>query len=139
LLAAAMLTGVGLAQLIGHSVGRDRPPVDLMLFGADHTFSFPSGHVLGASDFLLVTTFLVFSRRKSKTAIVAFAVAIIGVFLAAVSRLYLGYHWGSDAVASVALSLVVVGAVIAVDTWRTARVRGEAVTGELFKADSPVD
>lgn len=139
LLAAAMLTGVGLAQLIGHSVGRDRPPVDLMLFGADHTFSFPSGHVLGASDFLLVTTFLVFSRRKSKTAIVAFAVAIIGVFLAAVSRLYLGYHWVSDAVASVALSLVVVGAVIAVDTWRTARVRGEAVTGELSKADSPVD
>ena len=139
LLAAAMLTGVGLAQLIGHSVGRDRPPVDLMLFGADHTFSFPSGHVLGASDFLLVTTFLVFSRRKSKSAIVAFAVAIIGVFLAAVSRLYLGYHWVSDAVASVALSLVVVGAVIAVDTWRTARVRGESVTGELSKADSPVD
>jgi undecaprenyl-diphosphatase len=139
LLAAAMLTGVGLAQLIGHSVGRDRPPVDLMLFGADHTFSFPSGHVLGASDFLLVTTFLVFSRRKSKSAAVAFVFAIVGVFLAAVSRLYLGYHWVSDAVASVALSLVVVGAVIAVDTWRTARVRGEAVTGELSKADSPAD
>ncbi|KRE68344.1 phosphoesterase [Arthrobacter sp. Soil736] len=139
LLAAAMVTGVGLAQLIGHSVGRDRPPVDLMLFGADHTFSFPSGHVLGASDFLLVTTFLVFSRRKSRSVVVAFAVAIIGVFLAAVSRLYLGYHWVSDAVASVALSLVVVGAVIAVDTWRTARVRGEAITGELSKADSPSD
>jgi undecaprenyl-diphosphatase len=139
LLAAAMLTGVGLAQLIGHSVGRDRPPVDLMLFGADHTFSFPSGHVLGASDFLLVTTFLVFSRRKSRLVVVSFAVAIIGVFLAAVSRLYLGYHWVSDAVASVALSLVVVGAVIAVDTWRTARVRGEAITGELSNADSPSD
>lgn len=139
-LAAAMLTGVGLAQLIGRSVERDRPPVDLMLFGADHTFSFPSGHVLGASDFLLVTTFLVFSRRRnSRSAVVAFAFAIVGVFLAAVSRLYLGYHWVSDAVASVALSLVVVGAVIAVDTWRTARVRGEAVTGELSKADSPSD
>ncbi|WP_104141112.1 phosphatase PAP2 family protein [Arthrobacter sp. ZGTC131] len=139
-LAAAMLTGVGLAQLIGRSVERDRPPVDLMLFGADHTFSFPSGHVLGASDFLLVTTFLVFSRRQnSRAAVVAFAFAIIGVFLAAVSRLYLGYHWVSDAVASVALSLVVVGVVIAVDTWRTARVTGEAVTGELSKADSPSD
>lgn len=137
-LAAAMLTGVGLAQIIGRSVGRDRPPVDLMLFGADHTFSFPSGHVLGASDFLLVTTFLVFSRRQnSRSAAVAFAFAIIGVFLAAVSRLYLGYHWVSDAVASVALSLVVVGVVIAVDTWRTARVKGEAITGELSKADSP--
>ncbi len=44
LLAAAMLTGVGgLAQLVGRSVGRPRPPVDLMLFGADHTHSFPSG------------------------------------------------------------------------------------------------
>ncbi|MFP3462297.1 phosphatase PAP2 family protein [Arthrobacter globiformis] len=138
LLAAAMLTGVGLAQLIGRSVDRQRPPVDQMLFGADHTFSFPSGHVLGASDFLLITAFLVFSRlRKPKTTVVGFVFAIIGVILASVSRLYLGYHWVSDAVASVALSLVVLGAVIAVDTWRTARVPGERVTGELSKADSP--
>ncbi|MFE4545505.1 phosphatase PAP2 family protein [Arthrobacter sp. NPDC056727] len=137
LLAAAMLTGVGLAQLIGRSVERERPPVDQMLFGADQTFSFPSGHVLGASDFLLITAFLVFSRRrKPKTTVVGFVFAIVGVILASVSRLYLGYHWLSDAVASVALSLVVLGAVIAVDTWRTARIPGEEVTGELSKADS---
>jgi undecaprenyl-diphosphatase len=140
LLAAAMVTGVVLAQLIGHAVERARPPVDLMLFGADHTFSFPSGHVLGASDFLLVTAFLVFSRhRRPAVTVVGFAFAVIGVILAALSRLYLGYHWVSDAVASVSLSLVVLGAVIAVDTWRTARVPGEAVTGELSKADSPAD
>ena len=126
LLAAAMLTGVGLAQLVGRSVGRQRPPVDLMLFGVDHTYSFPSGHVLGACDFLLVTTFLVFSRhRNPKATILSFAVAIIAVFLAAVSRLYLGYHWASDAVASVSLSLIVLSAVIAVDTWRTVRIPGE--------------
>jgi undecaprenyl-diphosphatase len=140
LLAAAMVTGVVLAQLIGHAVERARPPVDLMLFGADHTFSFPSGHVLGASDFLLVTAFLVFSRhRRPAVTVVGFVFAVIGVILAALSRLYLGYHWVSDAVASVSLSLVVLGAVIAVDTWRTARVPGEAVTGELSKADSPTD
>ncbi|MFJ5700496.1 phosphatase PAP2 family protein [Arthrobacter sp. NPDC093139] len=140
LLAAAMVTGVVLAQLIGHAVERARPPVDLMLFGADHTFSFPSGHVLGASDFLLVTAFLVFSRhRRPAVTVVGFVFAVIGVILAALSRLYLGYHWVSDAVASVSLSLVVLGAVIAVDTWRTARVPGEAVTGELSKADSPAD
>lgn len=40
-LASGMLTGVILAQLIGRTVGRQRPPVDLMLFGADSTFSFP--------------------------------------------------------------------------------------------------
>ncbi|MCU1474266.1 phosphatase PAP2 family protein, partial [Amnibacterium sp.] len=46
-----------------------------------------------------------------------------------VSRLYLGYHWLTDVSASVALSLVVVGVVIAVDTRRTVRVAGEQVRG----------
>lgn len=137
LLAAAMLTGVILAQLIGHSVNRGRPPVDLMLFGADPTFSFPSGHVLGACDFLLVTAFLVFSRRRNPRAAVAgFLVAGVGMFFAAVSRLYLGYHWMTDALASVSISLVILGAVIAVDTWRTARIPGEPVTGTLSKAET---
>ncbi len=137
LLAGAMLTGVALAQIIGRSVGRQRPPLDLMLFGPDVTFSFPSGHVLGACDFLLVTAFLVFSRRQSTwPAVAGFAAAAIGIVLASVSRLYLGYHWVSDALASLFISFVVLGAVIAVDTWRTARVPGEQITGELSKADT---
>jgi membrane-associated phospholipid phosphatase len=140
LLAGAMLTGVILAQLIGHAVGRQRPPVDLMLFGADSTFSFPSGHVLGACDFLLVTTFLVFSRRQNpKAAVVGFVGAGIGIFFAALSRLYLGYHWTTDALASLSISFVVLGAVIALDTWRTARIPGERVTGTLSKADTGRD
>jgi membrane-associated phospholipid phosphatase len=56
------------------------------------------------------------------------------VFFAAVSRLYLGYHWVTDAMASVSISLVIFGAVMALDTWRTARVPGEQVTGTLSKA-----
>ncbi|MDQ0819661.1 membrane-associated phospholipid phosphatase [Arthrobacter sp. V4I6] len=140
LLAGAMLTGVILAQVIGRTVGRQRPPVDLMLFGEDTTFAFPSGHVLGACDFLLVTTYLIFSRRRNpRSAVVGFAVAGIGIFLAAVSRLYLGYHWTSDALASLAISFVVLGAVIALDTWRTARIPGERITGILSKADTSQD
>jgi membrane-associated phospholipid phosphatase len=139
-LAGAMLTGVILAQLIGRTVGRQRPPVDLMLFGADSTFSFPSGHVLGACDFLLVTAFLVFSRRKSPTAaVVGFVLAGVGIFFAAVSRLYLGYHWTTDALASLSLSFVILGAVILLDTWRTARIPGEQVTGTLSKHESGVE
>lgn len=139
-LAAAMLTGVVISQIILAIVQRSRPPVELMLFGADHTYSFPSGHVLGACDFLLVTTFLVFSRRKNRrTAVIGFVGAGIGVVLAALSRLYLGYHWLSDAMASVSLSLLILGAVIALDTWRTARIPGERITGELSKADAPGD
>lgn len=137
LLAGAMLTGVALAQIIGRSVGRQRPPVDLMLFGPDVTFSFPSGHVLGACDFLLVTAFLVFSRRQSTwPAVAGFAAAAVGIVLASVCRLYLGYHWVSDALASLFISFVVLGAVIALDTWRTARIPGEPITGELSKADT---
>ena len=137
LLAGAMLTGVILAQIIGRTIGRQRPPVDLMLFGADFTFSFPSGHVLGACDFLLVTAFLIASRRHNRaSAVVAFVVAGVGIFFAAVSRLYLGYHWLTDALASLSISFVILGGVIALDTWRTARIRGEQITGTLSKADT---
>ena len=140
LLAGAMLTGVILAQVIGLIVERHRPPIDLMLFGADSTFSFPSGHVLGACDFLLVTTYLVFSRRKNPmSAVIAFIVAGIGIFFAAVSRLYLGYHWMTDALGAFSISLVILGGVIALDTWRTARIPGEQVTGTLSTADTSQD
>ena len=139
-LAAAMLSGVVISQIILQIIKRSRPPVELMLFGADHTFSFPSGHVLGACDFLLVGAFLIFSRRENpRTAVLGFVGAGIGIVLASVSRLYLGYHWLSDALASVSLSLVILGAVIALDTWRTARIPGEQITGELSKADAPGD
>ena len=139
-LAGAMITGVVASQIILQIIKRARPPVELMLFGADHTFSFPSGHVLGACDFLLVGTFLIFSRRENtRSAVLGFVGAGVGIVLAALSRLYLGYHWLSDAVSSVALSLVILGAVIALDTWRTARIPGERITGELSKADAPGD
>lgn len=139
-LAAAMLTGVIVSQIILQIIRRSRPPVDLMLFGADHTFSFPSGHVLGACDFLLVGTFLIFSRKENpRSAVLGFVGAGIGIVLAIASRLYLGYHWFSDAFASLSLSLVILGAYIALDTWRTARIPGERITGELSKADAPGD
>ncbi|TQJ33930.1 undecaprenyl-diphosphatase [Arthrobacter sp. SLBN-122] len=138
LLASAMLTGVIISQIILHIVQRSRPPVDQMLFGADQTFSFPSGHVLGACDFLLVGTYLIFSRRRNpRAAVFGFVGAGIGIVLAVVSRLYLGYHWTTDAFASFSLSLLILGGVIALDTWRTARIPGEPVTGELSRAESP--
>ncbi|MBG6058155.1 membrane-associated phospholipid phosphatase [Cryobacterium sp. MP_M3] len=127
-LATAMLTGVVLAQIIGHSVNRHRPPTELMLFGPDPSFSFPSGHVLGASDFVLLTAYLVLSRRWStRGAVVGFGVAAVCIIAAAVSRVYLGYHWATDALASVSLSLLILGCVIAFDTWRASPVRETAV------------
>ncbi|TQJ59597.1 undecaprenyl-diphosphatase [Arthrobacter sp. SLBN-83] len=138
LLAAAMLTGVIISQIILHIVQRSRPPVDQMLFGADQTFSFPSGHVLGACDFLLVGAYLIFSRRRNpRAAVFGFIGAFVGIVLAIASRLYLGYHWPTDTLASFSLSLLILGGVIALDTWRTARIPGEPVTGELSKEEAP--
>jgi len=138
LLASAMLTGVIISQIILHIVQRSRPPVDQMLFGADQTFSFPSGHVLGACDFLLVGAYLIFSRRRNpRAAVFGFIGAGIGIVLAIASRLYLGYHWPTDTFASFSLSLLILGGVIALDTWRTARIAGEPITGELSKEEAP--
>jgi membrane-associated phospholipid phosphatase len=126
LLAMGLLAGLIVVQVVTRLVGRDRPPPDQMLFGVDHTASFPSGHVAGAADFMLLIAYLVFSRReRPKTAALSFVIAVVLILVAAVSRIYLGYHWPSDAIASGFLSLAVLGGVIALDTHRTMRVKGE--------------
>lgn len=128
LLAAGMLTGVVLALTIAPIVRHPRPPVADMLFGADHTFSFPSGHVLGASDFFLLLAFLLASRlQKTWFTVSAVTVAIVMIVVQAAGRIYLGYHYLSDVSASIALSMVVVGLVIALDTKRTVKVPPERV------------
>lgn len=123
LLAGGMLVGVATVQILAPVIGRERPPITSMLLAVDHTPSFPSGHVMGATDFLLITTYLVFSRRRHPvSAVIAFVVSAALAILTAASRVYLGYHWPTDALAAMSLSLIVVGGVIAVDTWRTIRV-----------------
>ena len=130
LLLAGMVAGVVLAQVIAPIVRHPRPPIAQMLLDPDHTYSFPSGHVLGMSDFFLLLAFLFASRiRRRWFTVVAFAIAVACVVAQVVSRLYLGYHWLTDVSASVALSLVVVGVVIAIDTRRTVRVPGERIDG----------
>jgi undecaprenyl-diphosphatase len=125
LLALGTLTGLVLVQVITRLVERARPPVDLMLFGIDTTYSFPSGHVSGATNFLLLVTYLIYSRRRRHWAavLVAGIVLVVAVGLAAISRVYLGYHWPTDALGSICLALAILGGVIALDTWRTVRVR----------------
>jgi len=122
LLAGGMLTGLVIVQVLARVVGRERPPISTMLLEVDHTPSFPSGHVMGLTDFLLITTFLVFSRwRNPVWTVIAFIVTVTLVTATVACRVYLGYHWPTDVLASISLSLVVLGAVIAVDTWRTVR------------------
>lgn len=128
LLFCGMVTGVILAESLAPIVQHPRPPTGLMLFGIDRTYSFPSGHVLGTCDFLLILAFLFASRiRRAWFTTLALVIAILGIAAQVISRLYLGYHWISDTTASIALSLVIVGTIIVVDTHRTVRVAGEPV------------
>ncbi len=130
LLAAGMLTGVITALTLAPIVKHPRPPIGLMLFGPDHTYSFPSGHVLGTADFFLLLAFLFSSRIQRRWfTIMAVTIAIVMILTQAVSRLYLGYHWFTDTMASIALSMIIVGIVIAIDTARTVKIPGERVTG----------
>ncbi|MEV4989950.1 phosphatase PAP2 family protein [Pseudarthrobacter sp. LMD1-1-1.1] len=122
LLAGAMLTGVIVTEVIAHAVGRSRPPAALMMLGADATSSFPSGHVVGASNFLLIGAYLVFSRSsRALSVILAFAAAAGGLALEAASRVYLGYHWFTDTLASASISVVLLAVVIMVDISRGGR------------------
>jgi membrane-associated phospholipid phosphatase len=122
LLAGGMILGVIMVQLLAPIIARDRPPADEMMIGYDPTSSFPSGHVMGVADFLFIGTYLVFSRhRRPVITTLAFIAASVIVLLTAACRIYLGYHYATDAVGSIFLSLVVLGIVIAVDTWRTVR------------------
>ena len=137
LLAGGMILGVAIVQALAPLIDRDRPPISDMLLEVDRTASFPSGHVMGVADFLFITTYLVFSRHRNPLmALLAYVVATAIVLLTAACRIYLGYHWATDALASISLSLVVLGLVILVDTWRTVRVRPPGMSEEEADGDT---
>jgi undecaprenyl-diphosphatase len=136
-LAAAMTLGVVLIQVLSRLVRRSRPPTDLMMFGKDTTFSFPSGHVAGTANFFLLLGYLLITRRGTIRRIaLASVVAVIGISSQVFSRLYLGYHWLSDTLASICLSMVLLGLVMAIDTRRTVRIPGEKVAGDLSQVQT---
>lgn len=127
LLALGTVAGIAAVRVLAEVVGRERPAVSRMLLEPDYSESFPSGHVVGAASFILLIAYLVFSRRRSpRSAAISYVVATGLVIATALSRIYLGYHWATDALGAIALALVVLGAVIAIDTRLTVRTADEA-------------
>ncbi len=117
LLVGAMLVSTLVAFGVKLVVARPRPPVDSQLIpGLEATYSFPSGHTAGAATLFLVLAYLAWSRRRTLRVLMGWAgLAVVGVGLVALSRLYLGYHFVTDVAASVALAVAVLGGVVLVD------------------------
>lgn len=122
ILMGAMVLSVVLATVIKLEVSRSRPPSSDFLLGPDDALSFPSGHTLGAAVFVSVLAYLLVSRSGTRmTAVLAYAGAALVTLLVAYSRLYLGYHWLTDVVASMGVALGVCGLAVFVDAVRYGR------------------
>lgn len=119
LLVGAMLLSTGISVLIKAAVARPRPDDELMTVpGVESSFSFPSGHTIGAATLVLVSGYLIWSRHRTGRRFVLWALAsVVVVAMVAVSRLYLGYHFVTDVLAAVSLALAVLGVVVAVHRW----------------------
>lgn len=141
LLVGAMAATFAVSTLIKHEVGRRRPAAIDFMLGPDDALSFPSGHTFGAGVFLCVLCYLLLAARgtrtvKRSTSVLGFAAAAAGTLVVALSRLYLGYHWLTDVLASMGLALAVTGVVILADGLRAA-VAGRAAPMATPTATTP--
>lgn len=113
--AAAVLT-VGLK----HVIGRQRPPAADVLGPLDSGYAFPSGHTLFSTVFFGVVAGLLLTKLDGRRARLLVVAGWVGVSAAVgASRIYLGYHWLTDVLASWTLAVMILTAGAA--AWRTFR------------------
>lgn len=123
LIGTVMLTA-GITSLIKIITANMRPPVNEMVAPLELDYSFPSGHTLIIIICLLVIGYFICSRGVSRIYSITWGlVALFGVSLIAFSRLYLGYHWLTDVVASVGLGFIIFATVVVIDVLFKSKVK----------------
>jgi membrane protein DedA with SNARE-associated domain/membrane-associated phospholipid phosphatase len=99
-LVVAMAGSALLVVGVKHVVMRARPGPAHLLGPIDHGYSFPSGHTLFSTVFLAMVVWLLLPRLAPRWRTVAVAAAAVLAFAVGASRVYLGYHWPTDVLAS---------------------------------------
>lgn len=117
ILVVAMLASTAVSVVVKALVARPRPSDEFMTVpGVESSFSFPSGHTIGATTLVLVTAYLMWTRRPTRRLLLLWiTISVVVILVVAVSRLYLGYHFVTDVVAAVCLAVAVLGGVVALD------------------------
>ncbi|MHA7132587.1 phosphatase PAP2 family protein [Oerskovia turbata] len=127
LLAGAMVVSTLVSTVVKAAVARPRPPaVDQVVAGVEHSFSFPSGHTIGAATLVLVGGYLVWRQGKDGrhgglVLVLWVVVSVVVIAVVGGSRLYLGYHFVTDVLAGASLAVAVLGGVVVVDRLHETR------------------
>ena len=118
--ASTMLVSACLTVILKRMVVRPRPSVDDLIGPVSTSFSFPSGHTLNTAVLVALVLWLL-SGGAGSTARAVYAL-IGGLVVAGVawSRVYLGYHWLTDVVASIFVATALLSSMVLVaGSWRT--------------------
>lgn len=121
----AMSISVGLTVVVKVLVERPRPGAIDRLGPVDHSYSFPSGHTLNSAVLLGMTVILLLPliHRRSRRVLTIAAATLLALGIGW-SRIYLGYHWTTDVVASWLIATVLLVGVYV--SARYASLRGDA-------------
>jgi len=108
-----------LANVIKLIFARPRPSPDLVkVYLLHYTWSFPSGHVVSyvaLFGFLFYLVYSLMSPSALRSALLALLGALIG--LVGLSRVYLGAHWASDALAGYCFGLLWLALMMHLYSW----------------------
>lgn len=108
-LAGAVAVTAGMVYLVKLAVARSRPPVDALIGSPAADYAFPSGHTTNGSVVWVLSALLIgwtVARPAWRRGLLSLGVVIAAAI--GCSRVYLGYHWGSDVLAGWLLALTVV-------------------------------